>query len=563
MLVPRVNLRKGCMFPFFEQESTLPIANTPTSGTKESHVLKKIASIGFKPFKSILLNTHNIIVYGGLLIASATFLPASWVLFNKVAQATGFVPKPTIDNSHSQNKFNFPVDSFYENFNGFDEVVNAINRAGIDTNKLHKNHKVLDSSNGIQELLTQLNHIKSNSNNAYDSALFDRAIKKLTDINIIHELLFGKDGPYPEQIQQNDEATCKQWAATKGRIQTYSQRQEFKSSFSVVDYNLDPEKFDIKMNVRITGTDYLVSYLDIVESMSQTRRYPSNTKDGSLYILFYNEALKRAEAKYDIRPNILPQIAPTLTTNKSYCTVGLWAYTNNDIREIAKKAPETMINIGSSFTLEDIDSGLRLRAEGENYVPSHSNEKEKEFKTRVSKKTQEIITTIPKSIQPVNPLKTQNIIKEERVSLEGQAPIEQNTQPQIQSTLTALIPTSLILNIQTTSPSQRSTDPTYYEVNGPGHLITGHVYVIEKYDEEKDEIIISDSTNASRRIRLSINDVRDKMSGFILPEEDAGLISQRGLIALPIAITLGLLYRTGKKKLKVVFFGEKNKIQTA
>ena len=146
----------------------------------------------FKSITTILRNTHNILVYGGLLITAGLFTPGAWKLVNELAQTEliGLLPKPTNNTHLSQNKYRDSFDTFVQNFKDkdgtdFENVFKALEVAGINHNDSSKeSRKVFERHEEIEDVITMLKSKAKTLKNTEEQKLFSSAINFLSDYKI-------------------------------------------------------------------------------------------------------------------------------------------------------------------------------------------------------------------------------------------------------------------------------------------------------------------------------------------------------------------------------------------
>lgn len=491
--------------------------------------------LGTKPIKWFIRNIHNIVVYSLLLGTAAVFTPGAWKGLNYAFQSDGIelVPRPSSSRNINETYNEVPYDSFFRNFHGMSEILDAIRKANINPFDLdtNKNGYILDSKGDVQELISRFEEAKKATHEKETTEQYNSAINLLTRFNSLSQLIWGIDGPKADNVSQRNEPTCQGMSFLKGLFLTPENTQYAKSLIKVTEYNLGPNPI-INTSVRINGKDIPVDFSELEIAMSPQGYNPSQSNDGSLFTTILSHAMKKSSP--DKIPNIWPSTSPILLTDRNYSTVAIMSLTDEELREYFSKAPDTVITVASTFDISDIKNGLNYRS-NDWVSPQHSPEKINKFRNAMSDRVQ-LLTSAPKA--------TNKTRQPALVPVSMPAPSSTNTTK----------PSPQPVQIASSFPPSSASTPTNQNIGSAKDISKGHVYVIEKYNSENDTLTLIDSHGA--RINLTGNEIRERLIAIVLPDEDVNLFSLKGLPIYGLVIGLGALYSFGKRKIKLILSPE-------
>lgn len=497
-------------------------ASTPETLPK-SGLLKSTGLKTLKALKWTLRNLHNIIVYGTVAGTAAAFTPVAWKGWNEIMQGTGYVPRPSLEKSIIEERHQYPYDNFIQNFDSFKSIHEAITIANINPYSLDLNGSgfILDTKEEINELITRLEVAKRNSSSYTNE--FETAILDLRNINYLSQLIWGKDGPKADNILQMGEPTCQGASALRGLFLTEESIQATKGSVRITSYDLTPgESFHINTSIRINGADVEIPFAELKTSQSAAGFTPSRSDDGSLFTGIFSLGLKKSSP--DSIPNFWPSSSPILLTGKNYSTVPIVIFSDNELDDILSSAPSTLMTAAGMFSFDDMKNGLTYRQK--DWVsPQYSPEKASDFIAKLAEQSQQIKSGIP------------DISLKELPSAIKELPKKEPTAPLVAST-----------SFPPSAPLSTSTPPSTERVLSAEHVSTGHVYVVEAYDRDNGILTISDAHRT--KIRLTRNEVRERLIALVLPNDNFNGFGSRTLAAYGLLTLAGLSYHFGKKKLK-------------
>ena len=518
-----------------------------------------------KVAKVVLFNLHNILIYGTLLGTAALFTPGAWKFVSSLTQndLIGLAPRTSKSKGLNEKQYDSRFDNFVQNFTNFNLIPEAIRSARItyESLDLNKSSRILDSKDEIQELIRRLETAKNESRNKADIELYTNAIRQLNDTNIVSQLIWGINGPSPDTLLQNGEPNCQGMAVIRGLYQNPGSIQIAKSLITPTEYNLNPYDFFIDSEVRINGKNIPVSFSELTASMGPRGYTPSQSKDGSLATAIINLAMKKAMK--DVTPNIMPSSSSILLTDRDYSPVGIMAFSDSELDNLLSKSPGTIISIASTFSWYDVKSGLEYRAN--NWItPETSDEKVAQFKGIVTKNAQEIKassnppgTAIPDELNTLVALAPKTDTKiftpeiiVDKICPEGPRLKSDSPEPKSPTTL----PVASTFPPSSPTPASAPINPTITE-RSADYVLTGHVYVVEKYDREKGILTIADSHNM--RIKLNREEVRERLIAVIAPNDEINTFSSRSYPIYGLVLGTGFLYWYGKRKIKGLIFGPK------
>ena len=526
--------------------------------------LKQLRSLvvgGLKTARWTLFNLHNIAAYGALAALGLAFTPGFYKLANSVAQ-TGdlkLVPKPTPTRITNEHRYGYPFDNFFQNFNGFDQIVDAIEKAGIDPHSLDKNksNTILDSSKDVQELISKLAEAKNNSTRPSDKEVYDNAIKLVSDIDALNKLIWGVNGPNPDSVSQNYEPNCQGMAVLRGLLLTPQGIQESKGIIRVTSYNLDkdPQKFYINFAVG----DIEIPWSELALVMNPKGYIPSKSSDNSLYTAVLRTALKKGLP--DTVPNIFPSASPTLLTNKTYSPVMLWALSDSHVDDILSHAPGTLITVASTFTLNDMKAGIALRQEAKK-PEAYSELRAEQFKQLYANQAQAIAshdtsTTVASTAEPkislppfVFSIPLPQLFPSLPIPISlpitlpqiiPRSALAHETKP-VAPTFPPSSPSSPVANLSTSMAQKKELTTK--------DMTQGHVYVAENYDKTTGILTVSD-TNGSR-IKIPRDEIRQHLIAVVAPNDLIGDLDWRMLPAWTFVMGAGASWYFGQREAKRV-----------
>ena len=330
---------------------------------------------------------------------AAVKTPGLWLGANNAARGLGKIPGTNeVDLRKIASRsylFPFPeevnasttdIDNFVENYEGFPKVLDAAQISKIkDPKPLDENgnHILLDTSREIENLIRLFQDSLETLEDNEDKQKVEEAICLLNEISLVSEKLWGRDGPNLDNIYQHGK-NCQIVADLIGLALTPENIQKLKGSVRVTEFDLKNQYPYINTLVVIGsdaipvlhnklaewyGCDVLaVPYKGSEEGESSQIHDPIL---GTKVLAYAIE--KKLQDKYTPIPHTLTSSSTTLITGENYSTIPLPFISDETLIEILKKAPDTIIKLGSYPTISDYTTRI---AENTGIIEHGSNEDE-------------------------------------------------------------------------------------------------------------------------------------------------------------------------------------------
>lgn len=258
-----------------------------------------------------------------------------------IERKRGRLPTPTnITSNPKQDSDHF--DGFIRNFKGFSDIENLLGEDKIDLSKtdINRNQILLDNPIEIEKLKEALK--AQPGRNAHD------LINVLDDISKLSFLIWGYNGPNPNQPFQADLSNCFLMADLKAYSLTMQNSQHLKGIVKVESYSLGAKDFFIDVVVNLNGNPIKVIFSELLKWMNPQGNFsPSQSRDGSLWVPILASALEKETEKYTTFPTFSSTIPPTLISGKDYLSISIYSLSDSDLISILSKAPKVPTKLAS------------------------------------------------------------------------------------------------------------------------------------------------------------------------------------------------------------------------
>lgn len=341
--------------PLAQKPNNTVKSNTPnTEQIKEPGYLKRVIKHFFSRPKSKLETLKRIL--SGIIIGYAVAkTPATWLAMNEAARTDLLSLTPRAYTSSvipgTNNCLPLDVDNFVENHTRFNYVQSAIANGNVNDSELNSldldnSRTVLDNPSEVNKLIEILQSRLSLAQQTKDKEIILNAIDSLNEINLVSQLLWGKDQIAPQDIYQVG-GNCQITADLIGATFTSQNIQHIKSLVQVKSYSRDKatnhgSDYFIDSVVNLNGKSIEVPYSELKKWRGATKK---NAVEGS-YILAY--AIEKELANnYTPIPFGPSSSSSTLLSGKNYSMLLLPVLSDESIIQILQQSPNTIIKVGS------------------------------------------------------------------------------------------------------------------------------------------------------------------------------------------------------------------------
>lgn len=511
-------------------------------------------SLPFTTIGRFFRNIHNITVYGLLALVGAGLTPGVSKVFNSTLQSDFFsaapVPSGLLQEPIKIN--NVKYDGFLSNFSELKTFIKALEVLGIEpkTLDLNKSGVVLDSSEELKSAFKILENGLISVSDSESKNTLNTAIGFLKDYYLLSTIVWGEDGALKDKISQNEEPNCQTMSAFRGLFFTESSIQNIKQRVKIISYDLDGNKPSINFEVLVTGKWMPISYEEVKNASCPEGYNASASKDNSLFTALFKAACNKASTA--TVPNWWPSTSSILLTDKNYIPMLTVALSDNELGEILSNAPNEIVTVTGNFDLGDIRNGINLR-NVDWKSPAVSKEKAEQFDSTLMATARGLKPEAKEGDQVTSTSK----INPSSVFIS----IEPTSIPLVESSFEIKAPTTNS-SMPTSSfpPSAISTHQSVTNVEplSANFVRNGHVYVVEKFDNATQTLIISDAHGD--RVKLNgMKEIREHLSGVIFDQDDISNLGERTLPLYLGLAGLALLFSGSKRGVKFVFKGLANK----
>ena len=488
---------------------------------------KKLGRIGTETTRWLGIST---------LLAIATIkTPGSAKVTNDFLRLIGKQPSPTISKIQDETSYiqGVPVDSFVNHYPGFAKIQNAIEHENIKINEILKDNEIaFDEPIEFQNLKNLLKEINSNK--------YSEEINLLDEIHLVSQLIWGPHGLSPNDLIQGERPNCQAMADIQSLLQTQEGIQKLKSTIYITSFKFAGRNIEFEGYMDLNDNKIPISFEIIKNWMSPREITPSYSGTKALYVPILTKSLDQASRPYGGIPSILPSSSMTLVTREDYSSVLTTSLSNQELKTLLSKAPQTPVRIATATikwddikwndVKKDLTGVYGWLTTQEQYT--FSDEKAKQF------------------IQDIQDL-TQKIINSNKQNVVGQ----NSTEPPV------ILVAFNSNNIETLLPPPPTSNPTNIK-NIEDDIYSQHVYTVKETKEVNGEFITTIIDSHGGQFDLTLEQMRRHSLAIISKSENSPNIGQRGLIALLLASGgIFLIIRPAANKLnKLINPGYENKV---
>ena len=345
MKIPQVTTPTGTSLPPTGDSNSSPTASQTTAQPvyvpAPIRHLKRTAWLGLGIFRWII---YSIAFFTPFIMTTIGNKAVNFGL-----KSAGVFPKKLSKEPEKNYKSVYNADSFFENFPGFNKIMDATVKAKIDPSSLGEEGKpILKNRSDIEKLITLLK-----SKNKDDDTDINIAINLLEDYKTIDKLTWGKnnEGLNPEWLVNHSSLnpTMKMVLRTKVRngIEE-NDAEELRNIPRVIEYHIDKnnkKESYIKYLVQFPEETNIKPFTIILENLDNPKGFDYTQKEEPYIVLLANKTFDTLVENGE--GNITPNTPLTISAYdySEHHLIYTRTLTNSDLREILKESKEKIIPV--------------------------------------------------------------------------------------------------------------------------------------------------------------------------------------------------------------------------
>ncbi len=493
----------------------------------------KKKSLGRRVFSSVL----DITAYGLLFLPGAVATPGALKVVNHTLQCDciGIAAKPSgVERKVESREIVF--DGFLSNFEDLKCLTDSCKILDLDPNDfdLNKNGVILDSIEEVNLANKLLDEGYKKLTDKNEQAKVKKAISFLNNYKLLSAMVWGEDGPTPNNISQNGEPNCQTMSALKGLFLTGSNIQDTKGRVRISSFKLTGEAPYINFEVFVTGKWVPISYQELGNASCPEGHSASGSKDNSLFVSLFKVACNKAsEATI---PNWWFSNSSTILADKDYIPMFLLSLSDDEMRAVFSKAPEKIVTVAGRFNLGDIKNGMAVRQRNWS-KPVVSAKKVDKFDATLANRAK----TVEKDYEGED--NQLALLTKEDQEPSGEIfflEVDEGSDETISLALSSFPPSG---------SKEKSQKPSTTEPLPASSVGNGHVYVVESFDEKTDTLMVSDAHGDNVQL-CGMDEIRSNLSGVICDQGDIGTFTNRSFPICLMLGSLGYVYYLGKRSMQ-------------